>query len=135
MFLISRTRKFITYIFMLLLQYLYYPKSKCFKKHTLLKINTSRKTRLKVLKIVNENLSVYTVIKSVISLRSPIIAALRYRNTNITLSNLLYFYSFMQFNRNINITCQSFFPVYNKSRQVSFALRNNGATAFFKDRL
>ena len=37
--------------------------------------------------------------------------------------------------KNINITCESFFPVYSKSRQVAFVLRNNGAPVFLKDRL
>ena len=61
-------------------------------KNMLLKINTSSNRRLKVLRIINKNLSVHTVVKSVICLRSPIMAALRYRNTNITQSNLLLFY-------------------------------------------
>ena len=61
-------------------------------KNMLLKINTSSNRRLKVLRIINKNLSVHTVVKSVICLRSPIMAALRYRNTNITQSTLLLFY-------------------------------------------
>ena len=107
-------------------------------KNMLLKINTSSNRRLKVLRIINKNLSVHTVVKSVICLRSPIMAALRYRNTNITIESIAFLWSSIEKGKemkNINITCESFFPVYSKSRQVAFVLRNNGATVFLKDRL
>ena len=62
-FSVCRTRRFMTYIFMLLIQYLYYPKSKCFEKHIL-----SKNDFFEVL-ISNENfiISVFTILKSVIS--------------------------------------------------------------------
>ena len=48
------------------MQYLYYPKSKCFKKHIL-----SNNDFSEVL-ISNENLPVFTILKSVISFKSLI---------------------------------------------------------------
>ena len=65
-FSICRTREFMTYIFMFLIQYLYYPKSKHFEKHIL-----SKNDFFEVL-ISNENLSVFPILKSVISFKSLI---------------------------------------------------------------
>ena len=64
-------------------------------KNMLLKINTSSNRRLKVLRIINENLSVHTVVKSVICLRSPIMS---YVIATQISHNRIYCF-FMEFNR------------------------------------